>query len=363
MRPWLETEFGNAASSGHDWGHRAGAAVERARDSVARFLGVKPGEVIFTAGATEADNLAVKGGARAARAAGKGEHLVTTAIEHHAVLESVEALEREGFTSTVVYPGADGIVPPEAIADAIEDDTVLVSVMAANGEIGTLQPVAEIGALCRERGVLFHSDATQMIGKLPFDASLCDLASVSAHKFHGPKGVGALTVRDGVEIEPLFSGGGQERGLRSGTLNVPGIVGLGAVCDLRSKEMEAEAVRVRALRDRLWGGIRERIPEAHLNGSLEHRLPGNLNVSFARCDGEALLTALRGFALSTGSACQSGVTEPSAVLLALDVPPNLARGSLRFGLGGGNTEAEIDALLGALAPAVERLRALAPEPA
>ena len=288
---------------------------------------------------------------------------MTTAIENKAVALSMESLREEGFEVTVLSPDDQGVVSVERVDRALRPDTVLVSVMAANGEIGTLEPIPGIGARCRARGILFHTDATQTVGKLPVDvaAYACDLLSLSAHKFHGPKGVGALYLRRGVAVEPLFSGGGQERGLRSGTLNVAGIVGLGETCRLRAEEMRAEAERVSALRDRLLERIEAAIPEVVLNGPRRRRLPGNLNLSFPRCEGEALLTALDEFALSTGSACQSGAAEPSEVLLAIGRGPNLARGSVRFGLGRSTTPEIIDRLADRLVVEVRRLQALAPE--
>jgi cysteine desulfurase len=358
MMPYLTAEFGNPSSATHDYGRRARAAVETARASVARLLGARPEEIVFTAGATEANNLALKGAARMARKRGRGTHLVTTSLEHESVAYSVRALEEDGFAVTVVPPGSDGIVRPVDVERAIRPDTVLVTAIWVNGEIGTIQPVAALASLARERGALFHTDATQGVGKLPIDvrAAGIHLLALSAHKFYGPKGVGALFLENGVELEPLFSGGGQERGLRSGTLNVPGIVGLGAVADLRRAEMDEEAKRLSALRDALWSGIRERVPDARLNGDPERRLPGNLNVSFPGVPARDLLQALDGFALSAGSACRSTGGAPSEILEALGLDADLAASTLRFGLGRGTTPEHVERLLAALGEAVRRLR-------
>jgi len=359
MRPYLEEEFGNASSSTHDWGRRAKEAVEDARESVAALIGALPQEIVFTSGATEANNLAIKGVVRAtSKSPG---HMITTAIEHKSVLLSVLDLEREGYKNTVVGTEKTGIVSVEAIEGAIRDDTILVSVMAANSEIGTLQPIEEIGRLCRERGVLFHTDATQQVGKLPLDVTdiASDLLSMSSHKFYGPKGVGALYVRTGVEIAPLFSGGGQEHGIRSGTLNVAGIVGLGAAARVRMRDMEREAQDIQELRNRLWRGIKSEVAAAKLNGVLEPRLPCNLNVCFPGCDAEHLIEALGSFALSTGSACQSKKDGPSDVLVAIGRDAEMARSAVRFGLGKGNTAEQLDHLIEAVTEAVRDAQRLA----
>ncbi len=361
MMPYLTVEFGNPSSRTHGYGQRARDAVESARAQVAALLGARPAGIVFTAGATEANNLAVKG---AARAAGRGTHLVGTRLEHESTAWSLRDLEREGFTVSWVAPGPDGIVPPAAAAAAIRPGTVLVSVIAANGEIGTVQPLEAIGAAVRAAGALFHSDLTQAAGRIPVDVEACalDLGALSAHKFHGPKGVGALYLREGIPIEPLLSGGGQERGLRSGTLNVPGIVGMGAAAEIRAAEMQTEAAAVAALRDRLWEGLRRAVPGARLNGDPVRRLPGNLNVSFPGLRGEALLRELPGFALSTGSACRSGTDEPSEVLAAIGVGRDLAPGTVRFGLGRSTTAGEVDRLIAAVERAAHRLRSGGREP-
>jgi cysteine desulfurase len=364
MMPYLTSEFGNASSSTHAWGLRARTAVETARREVAALLGAEPEEIVFTSGATEANNLALRGAARQRARAGRGRHLVTTAIEHDSVLATVEDLERDGFTFTVIVPDPEGRVAPDRVERTLRDDTLLVSVGSANGEIGTVQPVAEIAALCHDRGILFHTDATQAIGKVPLrvDASPIDLLSLSSHKMYGPKGVGALYVRRGTLLEPLLTGGGQERGLRSGTLNVPGIVGMGAAARLRAAEMEVEARTLGALRDALWQGVLRIVPDARLNGHPEHRIPGTLNVVIPRIDSDRLLAALGSFGLSAGSACHSGSGHPSPVLAALGLSPELAGCSVRFGLGKSTARDEVDALLVALEKAVRRMRGAPSEP-
>jgi cysteine desulfurase len=358
MLPYFRDDFGNAASATHAFGWRAEAAVEDARERIAAAIGAaEPEEIVFTSGTTESDNLALQG---VARAAGAGrDHLVTTAIEHHAVLDTCRALEAEGFSATYVPVGADGIAAPGDVADALTERTALVSVMAANGEIGTIQPLDEIAALCRERGVPIHSDAAQAVGKIPLDVRAVglDLLSFCAHKLYGPKGIGALYVRAGrprVRLAPLLHGGGQERGLRSGTLPVALVVGFARAVEIAVEEMEFEAARLRALRERLWTRLQKELDAVHANGNLERRLPGNLNVSFEGTDAAALLVALDGVALSTGSACASGSAEPSHVLAALGRSPALARGAIRFGIGRGNTPEEIDSVADAL---VARVRA------
>jgi cysteine desulfurase len=363
MRPYLEGEFGNPSSTTHGLGRRAAAAVEAARAQVADLIGARPGEILFTSSATEADNLAVKGAAWAGREAGRGDHLVVTAIEHKAVLRSAERLSSQGFRVTVLPPDAEGFLSPDQVEAAIGDGTLLVSMMHVNSEIGTILPVAEVGSLCRERGVLFHCDAVQAAGRIAcrVEEISADLLAISAHKIHGPKGAGALYVRRGTQVTPLIDGGGQERDLRSGTLNVAGIVGLGAACRVRAGEMEEEAVRLTALRDRLLDGILSRIDAVHLNGPRGAlRQPGNLNVSFEGVEGEALILALEGFALSAGSACTSESIEPSHVLKAIGRSEDLAHCSVRFGLGRDNTAEEIDLLVDALEEQVSRLRSMTP---
>ena len=361
MTPFFTETFGNPASRNHVFGWRAEEAVETARAEVAALLGALPKEVVFTSGATESDNLMLKGAA--ARLAERGDHIVTVVTEHPAVLDTVAALEARGLRVTRLPVGRDGLLDPGDVARAIEPSTVLVSVMWANNEIGVIQPIEAIGRVCRERGVLFAVDAAQAVGKLPVDvrAAGVDLLAVSAHKLYGPKGVGALYVRSGaprIRLEAQMDGGGHERGFRSGTLNVPGIVGLAAACTIAAQEMAAEAARLLGLRERLRQGILSRVEGVQVNGSLAHRLPGNLNLSFAGVDGEALLMALRDVALSSGSACASASPEPSHVILALGVSRDLAHASLRFGLGRGNTEAEVDYVIDLVEEKVKQLRAM-----
>ncbi len=361
MRPYFLEHFGNAASRNHAFGWAAEGAVETARAQVGRLIGCKPIEVVFTSGATESDNLAVKGVAYAYR--DKGTHLITSQIEHHAVLDTCKRLEREGFHVTYVPVGRDGIVDPAAVAKAITPKTTLVSIMLANNEVGTIQPLAEVGRVCRERGVLLHSDAVQGIGKIPVnvDQLNVDLLSLTAHKIYGPKGAGALYVRMGkprVRLVPQMDGGGHEKGRRSGTLNVPGIVGLGKACELAGRLMNEEATKLTALRERLRSNLFLRLDHIHLNGHPTLRLPGNLNVSFDFIDGEALLLSLKDVALSSGSACTSASVEASHVLRAMGLGDALAHASLRFGLGRGNTEEEVDYVCHRLVEEVTRLRGM-----
>lgn len=362
MLPFFREDFGNAASKSHAFGWRAEEAVEAARAEVAGLIGAEPREIVFTSGATESDNLAVKGAAHFYRE--KGRHLVTVATEHKAVLDPMHRLEREGFEVTFLPVGRDGRVDPDEVARAIRPDTILVSVMAANNETGTIQPVAEIGRLTRARGVVFHCDAVQAVGKVPFDVQALDvdLASISAHKLYGPKGVGALYVRRKPRVRLIaeIDGGGHERGHRSGTLNVPGIVGLGAACRLAAAELQAEGARVLALRERLRRGLEAGVELMTVNGSLEHRLPGNLNVSFAYVEGEALMMAVKDVAVSSGSACTSASLEPSYVLRAMGVPDDLAHSSIRFGLGRFTTEEEVDYAVALFAAKVKKLREMSP---
>ena len=342
-------------------GRAARAVVDRARDEVAAAIGAEAREIIFTSGGTEADNLALRGALKAGRP--ERDHLVTTAIEHHAVLDTARDLEASADVRLTVLPvDRDGRVAAPAVGAAIEARTALVSVMHGNNEIGTLQPVAEIGALCRTRGVVFHTDAVQTVGAVPFDVRSIpvDLVSVNAHKFYGPKGVGALYVRNGTRISTIQTGGGQERGRRTGTENVAGIAGLGAALRLATARRDRESARQTALRDRLIAGVLARIPDATLTGHPTQRLPNNASFCFRGTQGEALIVALdlAGFAASSGSACTSGSTDPSHVLLALGLDRDLAQGSLRLSVGHATTESQIDALLEALPPIVARLRAV-----
>jgi cysteine desulfurase len=362
MLPYFTEHYGNAASKSHAFGWRAEEAVEEAREQVARLIGATAREIVWTSGATESDNLAVKGVARFH--ASRGRHLVITAIEHKAVLDPAAALTREGFEVTVVPVGRDGVVDPEAIRAALRPDTILVSVMHANNEVGTIQPVEEIGRITRERGVLFHTDAVQSLGRIPFDveAAQADLVSLSAHKMYGPKGVGALYVRrrPRARLVAQIDGGGHERGYRSGTLNVPGIVGFGKAAELGREEMPAEAPRILALRERLRAAIEAGLERVTVNGSLSRRLPGNLNVSFDHVEGEALLIAMKDVAVSSGSACTSASLEPSYVLRAMGVPDELAHASIRFGLGRFNTEEEVDHVARLVVEKATRLREMSP---
>ena len=362
MLPFFTEKYGNPSSRGHAFGQEAQRAVDEARESVAALVGASADEIIFTSGATESDNLAVRGGARALAA--KGRHIVTTTIEHAAVLEPCRTLEREGFEVARVPVGPSGIVAAEDIGAALRPDTVLVSVMAANNEVGTIQPLAAIGALCRDRGVAFHSDAVQAIGRIPVSVEDwgVDLLSLSAHKMYGPKGTGALYVRKGrrprLRLQPQAEGGGQERGVRSGTLNVAAIVGFGEAARLAAAALASEPARVRGLRDRLWAGLRDRIGDLELNGVPEPRLPGNLHVSIARAEAEVLILSLGGgIAISSGAACAEAGGKGSHVLRAMGLPDERVYTALRFGVGRYNSGPEIDAVVDALATAVAAARA------
>jgi cysteine desulfurase len=364
MLPYFTQIYGNAASRSHCFGWQADEAVEAARHEVAQLIGADAKEIIFTSGATESDNLAIKGAARMYRR--QGNHIVTCATEHRAVLDPCRRLQREGFDVSFLPVDREGMIDLDELASAIGDKTILVSVMLANNEIGVLHPLREIGALCKQRRVLLHTDATQAVGKIPVDVHELnvDLLSLSAHKIYGPKGVGALFARrrqPAVRLEPLFDGGGHERGMRSGTLPVPLIVGLGKACDLARMEFPDESARLLRLRQRLWHGLSSRLDDVQLNGHSQQRLPGNLNVSFPGVHGEALLMALKNVAVSSGSACTSASVEPSYVLRALGVPDDLAHGSLRFGLGRWNTEDEIDFVIDEVVRTVRRLQAMTPE--
>jgi cysteine desulfurase len=363
MLPYFTEKFGNAASRNHEFGWFAEQAVEQARERIAKLIGATSKEIIFTSGATESDNLAIKGVAEMYRE--KGNHIITQATEHKAVLDTCKRLEKNGYRVTYLPVQKDGRINLEDLKRAMDDKTILVTIMAANNEIGTLQPIEEIGKLCHERGVLFHTDAVQAIGKVPFNviSNNVDLASITAHKLYGPKGVGALYVRrknPRVQIVAQIDGGGHERGMRSGTLNVPGIVGLGKACEIAMNEMEAETKHLLALRDRLQKQIFAELDEVYINGSMEHRLPGNLNISFAYVEGESLLMGINDIAVSSGSACTSATLEPSYVLKALGAGDDLAHSSIRFGIGRFNTEAEIDYVARKVIDTVKRLRELSP---
>jgi cysteine desulfurase len=358
MVPYFGERFGNASSRTHTFGQQAAEAVDRGRTEVARLIGARARDIIFTSGATESNNLAVKGVVAARRE--RGDHIVTAVTEHHAVLDTCRRLEREGLQVTYLPVQRDGLVDLDRVRDVLTDRTVLMSVMAANNEIGVLQPIAEIGRLAQERGILFHTDAAQAAGKVPFDVAMLpvDLVSFTAHKLYGPKGVGALYIRrrtPRLPMVPLFDGGGQEQGLRPGTLNVPGIVGFGRAAALCLEEMAVESARLGALRDRLLAGLRERAGRITVNGSLTARLPQNLNVSIPGVEGEALLLALGDIAVSSGAACASGSAEPSYVLKAIGLDDDLARASLRFGLGRFTTDEEVDYVVDRLAAVVARL--------
>ena len=362
MLPYFRENFGNAASRSHAFGWSAEEAVEKGREEVAKLIGAVGKEIVWTSGATESDNLAIKGVAEFYK--DRGSHIVTAVTEHKAVLDTCKRLEKQGYVVTYLPVDSDGRVNPQAVADALTDKTILVSIMLANNEIGTVNPVDEIGALVKARGAFFHIDAVQGVGKIPFDvgSSRADLVSLSAHKMYGPKGIGALYVRrkPRVRITPIIDGGGHERGMRSGTLNVPGIVGFAKAAELCRLEMAEESSRVLALRERLRKGIEARVTNTVVNGSLEHRLPGNLNISFAFVEGEAMMMALKDVAVSSGSACTSASLEPSYVLRALGVAEEMAHTSIRFGLGRFTTEAEVDYVIDLVADKVKKLRDMSP---
>jgi cysteine desulfurase len=364
MLPYFTTKFGNAASRNHAFGWEAEEAVDYARERIAQLIGARDSkEIVFTSGATESDNLAIKGVAEFHR--DKGNHIITTVTEHKAVLDTCKRLEKQGFDVTYLGVGTDGRVDPDDVKRAITDKTILVSVMLANNEIGTVQPLEAIGAITRERGVLFHSDAVQGVGKVDFDVQRMNLGLVSltAHKMYGPKGIGALYVRRSrprVRIVAQMDGGGHERGMRSGTLAVPLIAGFGRAAEILIHEGKAESARLSAMRDRLRALITDRLDEVYLNGSATHRLPGNLNLSFNFVEGEGLMMAIKDVAVSSGSACTSASLEPSYVLRALGVGDELAHSSIRFGLGRFNTEEEVDYVAGLVVEKVTRLRELSP---
>jgi cysteine desulfurase len=363
MLPYFSENFGNAASRSHEFGWKAEEAVERARAETARLIGASPKEIVFTSGATESTNLAIKGAAEVYR--NKGNHIITQVTEHKATLDTSKRLEKYGCQVTYLPVDRDGLVPLDRLCAAITPRTVLISIMYANNEIGVVQPVAEIGKIAKERGILFHCDAAQAVGKIPINVEKegIDLLSISAHKLYGPKGAGALYVRrknPRVQLASIIDGGGHEGGMRSGTLNVPGIVGLGKACGVCEREMAAESLRLRALRDRLQDGITSRLDEVSVNGSMTHRLPHSLNLSFAYVDGESLLMGINDVAVSSGSACTSANIEPSYVLKALGLDDDLASTSIRFGLGRFNTEEEVDYAANRVVETVERLRELSP---
>jgi cysteine desulfurase len=363
MLPYFTEKFGNAASRNHEFGWRAEEAVENARAQIARLINAHPKEIVFTSGATESDNLAIKGVAETHRH--KGNHIITQVTEHKAVLDSCKRLESSGYEITYLPVDRDGLIDPDDLAKAITPKTILISIMYANNEIGVIQPIGQIGRIAKKSNVLFHVDAVQAIGKIPVDVQEdgIDLLSISAHKLYGPKGVGALYVRrknPRVQIAPMIDGGGHERGMRSGTLNVPGIVGLGKACELCQREMAAEAARLGQLRDKLKNALESGLDNTAVNGSLTHRLPNNLNISFAYVEGESLLMGINDVAVSSGSACTSAAIEPSYVLRALGVSDDLAHSSIRFGLGRFNTEEEVDYVAARVIETVKRLRELSP---
>src|SRR4051812_35856030 len=363
MLPYFIEKFGNAASRNHSFGWAAEEGVETSRERIAKLIGATAKEIIFTSGATESDNLAIKGVAEMYRE--KGNHIITAVTEHKAVLDTCKRLEKYGYRVTYLPVQKDGLVDLDDLKRAIDDKTILVTIMAANNEIGVLQPVTEIGKLCRERGVIFHTDATQAVGKVPVDVNKqnIDVLSISAHKMYGPKGVGALYVRrknPRVQLSAIIDGGGHERGMRSGTLNVPGIVGLGKACELCMEEMPLESKRLTAMRDRLRQTIEKNLDEVYVNGDYEHRLPGNLNMSFLYVEGESLLMGINDIAVSSGSACTSATLEPSYVLKALGLGDDLAHSSIRFGLGRFNTDAEVDYVANKIVDVVKKLRELSP---
>ena len=363
MRPYFTTTFGNAASRNHSFGWEAEEAVEKARKQVASIIGATAKEIVITSGATESNNLAIKGVFE--MYAEKGNHIITAATEHKAVLDTCKRLEKEGAKVTYLPVQQNGLIDLDQLREAITDKTILITIMYANNEIGVLQPIAEIGKIAKERGVLLHSDATQAVGKVPVDVIKegIDIASISAHKMYGPKGVGALYVRrrnPRVQLTAQIDGGGHERGMRSGTLNVPGIVGLGAACEFAQKEMPEESKRLSYLRDKLKDRLLAGLDEVYINGTTEHRLPNNLNISFAYVEGESLLMGINDVAVSSGSACTSATLEPSYVLKALGAGDDLAHSSIRFGLGRFNTEEEVDYVTEKVIDVVKKLRELSP---
>jgi cysteine desulfurase len=365
MMPYLTEQFGEPSNRSHAWGWAAEEAVDRAREQVAALIGAQPEEILFTSGATESDNLATKGIARAY--ADKGHHIIAQQTEHRAILDSCRALEKEGFAITCLPVDRYGVVDPDAVRDAMTEETILVSIMHANNEVGTIQPLAEIGALVKQRGVLFHSDAVQTVGKIAcnVDDLQLDLLSISGHKMYGPKGVGALYVRKTrprrIKLVPLFDGGGHERGLRSGTLNVPGIVGLGKACEIGAHSWQEVDERLTRLRERFITGITQALDYVCVNGHPTQRLPNNINLSFAGIDGEALIMGMKDVACSSGAACTSSTLEPSYVLKAMGLDDALVHASIRFGLGRWSTAEEVDYTVRAVASRVKRLREMSPQ--
>ncbi len=363
MMPYLTGIFGNAASRNHAFGWEAEEAVETARGQVAKLIGATAKEIIFTSGSTESNNLALKGIAEMYRE--RGNHIITQVTEHKAVLDTCKRLEKSGYRVTYLPVKADGLIDLEDLKRAMDDKTILVSIMFANNEIGVIQPVTEIGKLCHERNVIFHTDAVQAVGKIPVDVQSMniDVLSLTAHKLYGPKGVGALYVRrrnPRVQISEQINGGGHERGMRSGTLNVPGIVGLGKACEIAGQEMAKEAERLSHLRDKLQAKLEGALDYIHVNGSMDHRLPNNLNISFVYVEGESLLMGINDVAVSSGSACTSATLEPSYVLKALGLGDDVAHSSIRFGLGRFNSEAEVDYVADKVIDIVQKLRELSP---
>jgi cysteine desulfurase len=349
MLPFFTENFGNPASLTHEHGRRASNAVEDARFGIARFFGVQLNEIYFTAGATESNNIALN-------LLAPGDHLITSAMEHKSIVVPARRLEKHGIQVTLLPPDSEGFIDPDELRDALRPRTKLVSIEAANGEIGTLQDVDVLGAICRERGVLFHSDVTQAAGKVPLDMTNVDLAAFSAHKLYGPKGIGGMIVRRGIRIEPVMLGGGQEKGARSGTVNVPGAVGMVTAFRIRGEEMAAEAEWMTQLRNELWDRVVDEVPGASVSGPRARRLPGNLNVSFERVESDSVMMAMRHFSLSSGSACSSGERSASPVLTAIGVPEALAYGSIRFGLGKTNTAEHVALLVDDLKRNIGRLR-------
>lgn len=363
MLPYFGENFGNAASRNHQFGWKAEEAVDKARRQVAALINASHKEIVFTSGATESDNLALKGAAE--MYSQKGDHIITCVTEHKAILDSAKHLEKEGIGVTYLPVGADGLIDLDELEKAITDKTILISIMTVNNEVGVIQDVAEIGRIARENGVLFHTDAVQAVGKIPFDVDKMnvDIASLSAHKMYGPKGVGAIYVRrrnPRVLLSPIIDGGGHERGMRSGTLNVPGIVGFGKAAELALEELEEESARILGLRERLRTRLEENLDEVFINGDPQRRIPGNLNISFAYVEGESLLMGLDDIAVSSGSACTSASLEPSYVLKAMGVGEDLAHTSIRFGIGRFNTEEEVDYIADKVTRTVRRLRELSP---